>query len=160
MRANLLWLVFIAAAGSLLAGILAQRPQDRLDPTTAFGAEVKQAEVPGLFIVFQPTTCAPNLSGIRHWNAAHEAGKLRALGIVLNAPEKDHELQQLSAEFGFRFPVVAGNDGPLVRLLRTSGHHTAPVAVLMDTEQRIRVILPARSLATAAALEHALELAR
>lgn len=148
----------------LLAAALAVRVMTRADPlrepAAVLGTGGSDGATPELVIVLQPGTCAANLAGSRYWNAAHASGRIRVSALIVGGPASPRELDSLTLELGFRFPVSAGDGRATARLLGSMGFRSTPTAIILDGQGRVRAALPAGRLATEALLESAIRLAR
>lgn len=111
-------------------------------PDATLGEAVADSAGPVLLVALQPGDCTSYGGFVRTWADLHARGEVRVAGVGLNFTAREAEAlgREGAAEPGFpvRFDLSDRTERMLLRL----GAARTPVAILLDSDGRPRLVLP------------------
>ncbi len=97
---------------------------------------------PTLLVVFQPSDGTGYSAYLEQWNALAREGEVPVVGVPLNAEARRAAGQPVLDSFTPAFPLRHDLAPAAAALLRQMGQSRSPVAVLVDSAGRPRMVIP------------------
>ena len=106
------------------------------------GLDVEIDSRPVLVVLFQPEDCGLYSGLVRLWNELHEEGSVQAMGLGIRFGRHDRESYRSWAGTHPDFPVRFDLGDAAERVMSALGQTHTPIAILLDSEGRVRMVVP------------------
>lgn len=119
------------------------RGEQPLEPITrAVQREKVPGSLPAVVLLLNPQDCASRVEALTAWNALHQSGRARVLGLVSGARPDAEVLETIRDGAGMRFPLQSIAHNRMVAALRGLNYSSTPVALVLDSRGRLRMAVP------------------
>lgn len=131
-------------AGALLLLLTGWRmlPAGALTTRTSTLPQAAGTSRPTLLVLFQPSDCTSYADFMEQWNALAREGEVRVVGVPLNDEAQRATGKPVLDYFTPAFPLRHDLAPAAATLLRRMGQSRSPVAVLLDSAGRPRMVVP------------------
>jgi hypothetical protein len=134
------------AAGGRLSGAVAVVSE--LVPAGTAGGRT-----PAVVLLLNPQDCADRIEALAAWNALHESGKARVVGLVSDVAGGPDALATIRQGAGLAFPLRPIAHRRMVSALLALNYTSTPVVLVMDPQDRLRMAVPLFEAGTEARVE-------
>lgn len=76
------------------------------------------------------------------WNPLHQSGRVRVLGLVSDVSPDADALETIRSGVGTSFPLRPIAHDRMVAALRGLNYTSSPVALVLDSRGRLRMVVP------------------
>lgn len=119
------------------------RGEQPLGPITqAVRQEETAGAAPTVVLLLNPQDCASRIEALTAWNALHQSGRARVVGLVSNGSGDAGTLETIRSGAGMRFPLQPIAHRRMVTALRGLNYSSTPVALVLDSSHRLRMAVP------------------
>jgi hypothetical protein len=98
--------------------------------------------VPTVVLLLNPQDCADRIEMLTAWNPLHQSGRVRVLGLVSDVSPNADALETIRTGVGTRFPLQPIAHDRMVAALRGLNYTSSPVALVLDSRGRLRMVIP------------------
>lgn len=115
-------------------------------PWSAIAEQVPGSAAPAagpmVVLLLHPRDCAERIEALSAWNAVHGTGRAPVFGLVSDGAAEPGALATLRAGAGLAFPLRPIAHRRMVAALRGLNVNSTPVAVVLDSQKRLRLAVP------------------
>lgn len=108
------------------------------------------AAAPMVLLLLHPRDCAERIEALTAWNALHDSGRARVVGLVSDGAGASDALVAIGKGAGLEFPLRPISHRRMVAALRGLNYNSTPVLVVLDPQKRLRLAVPLYDRETAA----------